>query len=128
MDLSWDYINRLQTYECGNWGTEAALFLFWKYINGIFVAMMYLGWCNVISYHSPIGVSPNEKSKLASHNKCTSMRSRVRSHDSRSRTPRKRTSKRRLVQEMGRIVKWTHHLRLLVRGHIGQGHFITSLG
>ncbi len=33
-----EYINRSQTHECGI-GTEEALFLFWEYRNGIFVAV-----------------------------------------------------------------------------------------
>jgi hypothetical protein len=37
VDRSWEYINRSQTYKCGNW-TEAAQFLFWEHINGIFVS------------------------------------------------------------------------------------------
>jgi hypothetical protein len=43
VDRSWEYINRSQTHECGNWeiGTEAAQSLFWGYINGIFVAVCF---------------------------------------------------------------------------------------
>ncbi len=32
MDRSWEYINRSQTHECRNWGSEAAQFLEKKYI------------------------------------------------------------------------------------------------
>jgi hypothetical protein len=38
VDRSWEYINRLQTHECGI-GTEAAQFPEKEYINGIFVAV-----------------------------------------------------------------------------------------
>ncbi len=37
VDRCWEYINSSQTLECGNWNW-AAQFLFWEYINGIFVA------------------------------------------------------------------------------------------
>jgi hypothetical protein len=36
VDRSWEYVNRSQTHECENWGTEAAQFLFWEHINWIF--------------------------------------------------------------------------------------------
>jgi hypothetical protein len=36
VNWSWDIINRSQTYECVNWAEQ---FLFWEYINGIFVAV-----------------------------------------------------------------------------------------
>ncbi len=35
MDRSWEYIYRLQTHECGNWGAEAAQFPEKEYINGV---------------------------------------------------------------------------------------------
>jgi hypothetical protein len=38
LDQSWEYINHSQPHRCGNW-TEAAIFLFWEYIDGIFVAV-----------------------------------------------------------------------------------------
>ncbi len=38
VDRSWEYINRSETHECGNW-TEAAQFPEKKYINGIFFAV-----------------------------------------------------------------------------------------
>jgi hypothetical protein len=38
VDQNWKDINRSQTHECGNC-SEAAQFLFWKYINGILVAV-----------------------------------------------------------------------------------------
>ncbi len=41
VDRSWDYINRSQTHECGNWA-EAALFPEKEYINGIFVAVRFV--------------------------------------------------------------------------------------
>ncbi len=37
-----NYINRSQTHECGNCGTEAAQLPEKEYINGIFVAVQYL--------------------------------------------------------------------------------------
>ncbi len=37
VDRSWEYINRSQTHECGNW-TEAAQFPEKECINGIFIA------------------------------------------------------------------------------------------
>jgi hypothetical protein len=39
VDQFWEYINHLQTHECGI-GTKAAQFLFWQHINGIFVAVL----------------------------------------------------------------------------------------
>jgi hypothetical protein len=42
VDRSWEYINRSQTHECGNWDWHAAQFIFWEYINGIIVAV-YVG-------------------------------------------------------------------------------------
>jgi hypothetical protein len=38
-DPSWEYINCSQTHECGNWDRGAAQFLFWEFINRIFVAV-----------------------------------------------------------------------------------------
>jgi hypothetical protein len=38
LDQSWEYINRSQPHKCGNW-TEAAIFLFWEYIDENFVAV-----------------------------------------------------------------------------------------
>jgi hypothetical protein len=35
-DRSWEYINRSQTHECGNWDWTPAQFLFREHINGIF--------------------------------------------------------------------------------------------
>ncbi len=42
VDQSWEYVNRSQTHECGNW-IEAAQFPEKEYINGIFLAV----WSNV---------------------------------------------------------------------------------
>jgi hypothetical protein len=39
VDRSWEYINRSQTHECGNWYTEAAQYPEQEYIRGIFVAV-----------------------------------------------------------------------------------------
>ncbi len=39
VDRSWDYINRSQTHECGNWEIEAAQFPEKEFINGVFVAV-----------------------------------------------------------------------------------------
>jgi hypothetical protein len=38
VDRSWEYINRSQTHECGNWA-EAAQFPEKEYINEIFLAV-----------------------------------------------------------------------------------------
>ncbi len=38
VEWSWEYINRSQTWK---WGTKAAQFLFWEYINWIFVAVWF---------------------------------------------------------------------------------------
>ncbi len=40
VDRSWEYLNRSQTHECGNWGwDEAAQFSEKEYVNGIAVAV-----------------------------------------------------------------------------------------
>jgi hypothetical protein len=41
MERSWEYTDRSQTHECGNW-TEAAQFLFCEYINRNFFAVRVL--------------------------------------------------------------------------------------
>jgi hypothetical protein len=39
VDRSWEYINRSQIHEYGNFGNEAAQFPEKEYINGIFVVV-----------------------------------------------------------------------------------------
>jgi hypothetical protein len=39
-----------QTLECGNWA-EAGQFLFWKYMNGIFVALQALGGTALVTHN-----------------------------------------------------------------------------
>ncbi len=48
-DQSWKYINRSQTHVCGNWVTP---FLFWVFINGIFVAECPLSQISVPCLHA----------------------------------------------------------------------------
>ncbi len=45
VNWSWEYINRSQTHECGNWDWCRAIpFLGIQYINGIFVAVRHAVW------------------------------------------------------------------------------------
>jgi hypothetical protein len=43
VDRSWDYVNRSQTHECGNWGWGRAIPKK-EYINGFFVAGCVVGY------------------------------------------------------------------------------------
>ncbi len=39
VDRTWKYINRSHPHECGH-GSEATQFVFWEYINGLFVSQL----------------------------------------------------------------------------------------
>jgi hypothetical protein len=51
VDRSWEYINRSQTHEYVEIGPEAARFLFWKYLKGIFFVAVhsFASSCDVLS-------------------------------------------------------------------------------
>ncbi len=54
VDRSWEYKNRSQAHECGNWNLDLAIpFLGILYIIGIFVAVVDCGWKEHFAFASP---------------------------------------------------------------------------